>query len=153
MAGKVGLTFKDYAGQTSRFELATDDITAGNLVAQTALMDALITAVGGLTRGRITRETMLAIDTDNGNASSSDPEASRELKWLLRLSDSVTGETLFRELPTAELTGNLAANSEEADMAAASWVSLKSAIDGNFNNPETGNSLILVSAKKVGRNL
>jgi hypothetical protein len=153
MAGKVRLSFKDYAGQSSAFELATDDITAANLVAQTALMDALVTAVEALTRGKIVRETMLAIDTDNGNSSASDVEASRELKWLLKLQDSVTLETLYRELPTALLTGHLSVGTENADMAQADWVSLKSAIDGNYNNPETGNSLLLISAKKVGRNL
>lgn len=152
MAGKVGFTFRDYAKQTSRFELSTDDVTAANLAAITANMGALKTALNALTRGVFAHDTLLAIDTTNSSVAS-DEEASREVKWLLRLQDSVTGEQLTRELPTALLTGHLNPGTEDANMAHADWVSLKSAIDGNYVNPETGNSLLLISAKKVGRNL
>lgn len=152
MAGKVTFKFKDYAGQTSSFQLTTDDVTAGNLATIQSQMGALQTAVEGVSRGRIANEVLLANDTDNGQAPASDPLARRENKWLLRLSDSVTGEILLRELPTADLTLTVA-NGEDADMTDAAWVALKSAIDGNYNNPETGNSLLLLGAKFVGRNL
>jgi hypothetical protein len=152
MPGKVGFTFRDFAKQTSRFELSTDDVTAANLAAIEAQRGALKTALNALTRGVFARETLLAVDIEDAGVSS-DEEASREVKWLLRLQDSVTGEQLTRELPTALLTGHLVAGTEDANMAHADWVALKSAIDGNYINPETNNSLFLVSAKKVGRNL
>lgn len=152
MAGKVSFKFKDHAGQSSTFALATDDVNAGNLATITTQMGALKTAIEGVTLGRVANETLLAINTDNGQTAASDPIARREMKWLLRLVDSVTLETLTRELPTADPTLTTA-NGEEADMADAAWVSLKGAIDGIFNNPETGNSLLLVGAKFVGRNI
>jgi hypothetical protein len=154
MPGKINLSFKDYSDEGSSVAFYTDDITAGNLAAQTALMDALVTAVEGLTLGKIVRETLLAIDTDNGDTPASDVNSQRERKWLLRMVDSVTGDTVTATIPCADLAGgHLATNSDVADMTNADWVSLKSAIDGNYNNPATGNSLTLQSAKKVGRNL
>ena len=154
MPGKINLTFKDYSDEASSAAFYTDDITAGNLVAQTALMGALVTAVEGLTLGKIVRETLLAIDTDNGDTPASDVNSQRERKWLLRMTDSVTGDTVTATLPCADLaSGHLQANTDLADMSNADWIALKSAIDGNFNNPATGNSLTLLSAKKVGRNL
>lgn len=152
--GKINLSFKDYSDEGSSVSFFTDTINAGNLAAQTTLMNALVTAIEGLTLGKIVRETLVAIDTDNGNTPASDVNSQRERKWLLRMADSVTGETVTASIPCADLSGgHLVTNSDLADMSNADWVALKSAIDGNYNNPETGNSLVLLSAKKVGRNL
>lgn len=152
MAGKITYKFKDHSGESSYFNLTTDDITGANYDSVDTLNGALLTALGGVTVGRVANETFLGEATDNGQAAASNPLAMRELKWRLTLVDSVTGETLYRELPTPDVT-LVVANTDMADMADAAWVSLKSAIDGNYNNPETGNSLLLTGAQIVGRNL
>lgn len=152
MPGKVSFKFKDHSGESSTFSLSTDDITALNLEAVEALRAALKTALEGVTVGRIANETMLAVAIDNGQAPAGNALAVRELKWLLMLNDSVTGELLHRELATPDLT-KVQANTDFANMSDAAWISLKGAIDGNYNNPETGNSLILTGARLVGRNI
>lgn len=154
MAGKYTLKFWDYSKEGSTVSFYTDDITAGNLAAQTALNDALKSAIDALTVGNIAKETFLVLDDDNGQNYPSDVNAQRERKWLLHMVDSVTGAAVTATIPTADLgNGHLQTNSDEANMADAEWVALKSAIDGNFVNPKTGNSLTLQSAEKVGRDL
>ena len=152
MAGKITITFKDHAGQSSTFNLPTDDVNAGNLAAIQALNSALVSALEGVTLGNVVRIAFLADFDEPTEASASSKFARRENKWLLRLVDSVTGENITRELPTADLALTTL-NGEDADMASAAWIALKSAIDGNYNNPELPNSLTLVGAKFVGRNL
>ena len=81
--GKINLSFKDYSDEGSSVSFFTDTINAGNLAAQTTLMNALVTAIEGLTLGKIVRETLVAIDTDNGNTPASDVNSQRERKCLL----------------------------------------------------------------------
>ena len=154
MAGKYSLKFWDYSKEASTVAFYTDAVNAGSIAAIDALNSALQAAIASLTLGNVATETFVAEVVDNGQNYPSDVNAQRERKWLLHMVDSVTGEAVTATIPTADLSGgHLVANSDIADMTNADWVALKSAIDGNYNNPETGNSLTLQSAEKVGRNL
>lgn len=156
MAGQVVFTFRDAAGQKSTVSFDTDDVTGANIATIQSLYGALTTALQGVTVGNInSRRFLAAVDTPAAGIPS-DLMARREIKWELRLADSVTGDILYREVPTPDISTASAlviAGTEEADMSASEWVSLKSAIDGNYNNPATGNSLLLLGARLVGRNL
>lgn len=155
MPGEVVFTFKDYANKSSTISFTTDDVNAGNIAAITSLNGALQTALEGVTLGNIATRRFLADAAVVTPGLPAAPAAQRKLKWLLRLTDSVTGELVFRELPTADVdtAGLLVPGTEEADMSAGPWVSLKSAIDGNYNNTDSGNSLLLIGATLKGRNL
>lgn len=155
MPGEVGFTFADFSGEKSTVAFETDDITSANIDAVAALNGALTTALQGVTAGNINKRRFLADDTVVTAGNPASAIAQRELKWLLNLADSVTGEIIHREVPTPDISDAtlLIAGTDQADMADAAWVSLKSAIDGNYNNPKTGNSLLLLGATLVGRNL
>jgi len=155
MPGSVGFTFQDFSGEKSTVAFETDDVNAGNIAAISSLNGALTTALQGITAGNINKRRFLADDAVVTAGAPGSAIAQRELKWLLNLVDSVTGEVIHREVPTADVSDTtlLVAGTDLADMADAAWVSMASAIDGNYNNPKTGNSLTLTGARLVGRNL
>lgn len=151
--GKYMVKQWDYSQEGTTVAFYTDVANAGNIAAITALNAALLTAIQDLTLGNVAQETFVATIDDNGANYPSDVNAQRERKWKLNMVDSVTGEKVTATIGCADLSGgHLQAGSDLANMAHADWVALKAAIDGNYNNPETGNSLILQSAQKVGRN-
>lgn len=155
MAGVVTFRFADRKGEKSSVAFNTDDITNATLDGIEALIGALTTALQGVTLGNINTRSLKASETVVEAGNPTVAAAQRECKWRLQLADSVTGELLYREIPTADLTNDalFTSGGDSANMSNAAWVSLKSAIDGNFNSPKTGNSLLLLGAEFVGRNL
>lgn len=155
MPGKVSFSFSDFSGEKSNVSFETDDITSANIDTVASLNGALTTALQGVTLGNINKRTFFADDAVVEAGNPPEGAAQREMKWRVELADSVTGERIYREIPTADIsiTALLVAGTDLADMAHAAWVSLKGAIDGNYNNPKTGNSLLVIGARLVGRNL
>lgn len=154
MPGEVQIQFRDYSDESSHTSFETDDITAANIDTVETLAASLITAIQGVVAGSV-RSRRTVLDTTIVDAGlPATAVAQREVRWRLELADSVTGERIYRELATANLADIdlFAANSDDANMSDAAWVSLKSAIDGNYNNPKTGNSILLIGATLVGRN-
>lgn len=153
--GYAAYTFADYSGEKSNCSFDFGPINAGTHDAIVALIGALTTALGGVTLGNINKEAIFLSDQviDAGNPAS--PVAQRELKWRLKLVDSVTGLAIFREVPTADISDVdlLVAGSDLANLSDAAWVSVKSAIDGNVKHPVSGNGVLLTEARLVGRNL
>lgn len=154
MPGSLKFTFQDYSREKSNITFYTDDVTNANLDTIDTLSSALKSAIDGVTLGNINKRVLNAIDAVEDPGPSTDPLSGREAKWRLILQDSVTGEQFFPEIPCADFSGTkLQTNSDQANLSDAAWVSLKGAIDGNYNSPNTGNSLLLIGATRVGRNL
>lgn len=151
MSGKFSVTYKDYNGESSTAAFDIDEIVSGNIATITPQLGSLESALADVTIGRRTRSTTIANVDDNGDASASDQFAQREVKWLFTLVDSVTGETLRREVPCADLS-LLANNVDTLDLTAGDGASLKSAVQAVVINPRTGNSVILTEVRFVGRN-
>lgn len=151
MAGKFSITYKDYNGESSAASIPIPTITDGNIATITPQLGSLETAISGVTVGRVSREVTQGNVVDNGDSPSSDPLAQREIKWLVTLVDTVTGDTLRREIPTADLS-LLANNVDTLDLTAGAGASLKAAVEAVAENPETGNSVIVTEVRFVGRN-
>lgn len=155
MPGEVTLTWKDYSGESSVTGFGTRTATNANFDAITGEISALLAALQGVTLGNIQRTRFVAQINDVTPGSAASPTAQREMKWLLQLEDDVTGEVIQREIPTADIAtaGLLVPGTDQADITNAAWVAVKTAIEGNFKNPRTGNDITLIGAILVGRNL
>lgn len=78
----------------------------------------------------------------------------RELKWLLRIQDSVNGFAFSHEVGCAdESMGVISVGGKTImDPDASEYTSLKAAIEANAISPY-GNAVTLIEAELVGRNL
>lgn len=82
------------------FWIAT--LTAGNFVAQTGLVSALLTAALDITLGSQSASRVLAV-SDVSAVVNTNPLAQRENKWLVRYHDTA-GTKFSLEIPTADLS-------------------------------------------------
>lgn len=102
--GRFALTYVDYGtpqeSSTARFPIPVYD--ALGFDAQETLVDALATAVAGITLGVKTKDERGNVE-DFPTAQPASKYAQRENKWLVRYHDSVTGNKSTLEIPTADL--------------------------------------------------
>lgn len=121
-----------------------------------AILDATITtlygAVDGLTIGTL-EKSMLKTSADKDAGSTTPPVnqyAQREIKWLVKYSDDVTGKRYSLEIPCADLS-LLVAGTETMNVAAGAGAAFVTAFEANVLSPD-GNAVSFISAKMVGRN-
>lgn len=160
MASELTLTYADYGGgPNNRAEKATvkiegEDLTAQNFDAQMTLADTLRGAIEAVmidpSRAREVRGNVVSEDN---SAQSTNPLNQREIKWLVRASDDVTGEILRREIPGANLTLLDPDNRGYMDISAGDGAALVAALEAFWRNPRTGNSVTVLDVKMVGRNV
>lgn len=138
--------------ESSSFRFPITTLTAANVVAQTALLATLDTAIQGVTMGVI-RSTTTILEEELGlGTPAGSPLAQRENKYLLRMHDLITGKKFTRSLPTADLS-LLANNSEFLDITAGAGLTLKNAIEAVVKSPYDGaNAVVLDTVQFVGRN-
>lgn len=155
MPSKGQFTFRDYSDEVSIVEFTYDQATAANFDAIVAHIQGALNALSDLTLGNVNKTTFVAQINQVTAGPALLPAAQRELKWLLEFTDSTTGDRFYREVPTADIVtaGLLITNSDLADLSAAEWQALKTALDGNVRNNATGNTATLTNARLVGRNL
>ena len=154
MAGEVKFSIRDQSDETSTTGLQTRQATNANFDTIVLECDALQTALDSLTLGVISRRRFTAQVNDISGALPASPWAQRELKWLVEMVDTV-GERATMEIPAADLSDGsiLVSGTDQADMSHAAWVAFKAAVDGIFEHRATGNTLTVISARLVGRNL
>jgi len=151
-AGLVSATWRDYSNEPSNMAVAMTDLTAGNIVAQTTLINNLFSALSAVTLGEQQVQAItLSRITVSGDLPT-DVHAQRENKWLLRYHDAVTNEKFTVSVPCADLS-LLAANSDMADMSGSEFAALKTAWELVVRGPNDNNLTILDSAQFVGRNI
>jgi len=150
-AGLMTATWADYADEKSAVQLAHTDLTAGNIVAQTTLINNLFTALSAVTLGEQQKQAITLSNIIVSGDLPTDPQAQRETKWLLRYHDSVTNEKFVVSVPCADLS-LLSPNSQFADMSGAEFAALKTAWELIVRGPNDNNLTILDSAQHVGRN-
>lgn len=149
MAGKATFTVIDYGLETSSASFPLADFTAANYDAQIALVDALYTAIDGVSLGNIGGRRVLAEDFDLSSAPAGSAYAQRENKWLVSMTGDTSGKLYQRTIPCADLS-LLEVNGE--DMAAgAQRTALVAAIEAAFNGD--GDETVTVNTIRfVGRN-
>jgi len=153
MSGKMVLTYADYGGEKSSFQVPTLDWSAANFDANNTLVDALINAVDALTVGLEVRQLRSHTESGSGSGQSSNVNAHRELKWLITFTDDVTGVNYQREIPcpllsAATLLQDIGGNANVGDTL---WTDFITAFEAVVESP-AGNAVTFVTARYVGRN-
>lgn len=149
---RVTVSWKDHNAEASHLGLWITTLTAGNIVAQTTLINSLVSALSAVTLGNQQRQSIVLSDSNLAGGYPTDPFAQRETKWLLRYYDSVTFEKFVSEVPCADLA-LLSPYTQFADMTGTEFAALKTAWELIVRGPNDNNLTILESAQHVGRNL
>jgi hypothetical protein len=150
--GQYVLSFKDFSKETGRTRLNMDALTAGNFVAQNALLDTLQSAILGITLGSLSTDERISQITTVNSTPPTDENAQRERKWLVAYKDTVSEAIYRNEIPTAALTGNLQAGSDEANLAATDMATFVAAFEAVVVSPDE-NPVEILYIKHVGKRL
>jgi len=102
--------------ETANWSIAIATLTAANLVAKTALIDALQVAVTPLLMGNVVKDETVVLRNTFTPGPASSSLAQRENKFLVRYHDASNSKKFRVSLPTADLT-NLMTHSEFVDIA------------------------------------
>jgi len=139
--------------ESSTTEFAVATITAGNLVAQTALHDDLVDAIDDIIIGQEAKRALIASRTLLSGLSASDPQAQKETKWLVRYH----GSTAFRKYVVSIGTANLdliTDGSEFLDIVtvASPGLAFKTAFEAVVRDPnDAAESVVVDSVQFVSR--
>lgn len=129
--------------KTADFKVHGLDLTAGNIVAQTAAADALKTAVVALSVGNF---ASMAISTHKSK-SATIPTGEVQLgdKWVITAADAL-GNTYTYTIPAEDSTDNLIPGTHNADPASTDWAAFITAFNAYAVN-RVGGALTFVSAR------
>lgn len=153
MATKNTFTITDYSDENTSFGVSSIDLTAGNLVAQQGYAADFAAALDDLIIGELVKQQMAMLPLDTP-AIPTNIYAQRELKWEVTYVGAVSGKQFQTEIGTPDLTGNVVANSDVADLSSADWVAFASAWSAFVKSPDNGTeATTIVKARLVGRNL
>lgn len=148
---RLNLTFHDYSGEKSLVSGRGVEMTAANFDAQVALQDALVAAIEAVSLGLLVKKAVVATEARPGSGPASSPSAQRELKWLIRMTDDTTGESVSLSVPCAD-TSLLLPNSDRMDPDSAEFLALKDALEG-YHLSIGLSAVTVVDAILVGRNI
>jgi hypothetical protein len=151
MSGKYKIAIKDYDGEVTTHGIRVNTLTAANFDAQDTLMDAYKAGIDGITLGQdqhSSKENYAFHSQDPA----SDEHAQRELKWLIRYKDNVTGKWFSVELGTADPEQTDPNSRSRAHIGDGGVVDAYiTAFEGYALSPD-GNSCTVMDMLLVGRN-
>lgn len=145
-------SWRDFSDEKANASLTIVQLTAGNVVATLALVDALLASMQAITEGsaETSRVTYRTQEEDPGRPTSE--SAQRERKWLVFYHDTTTNKKYRFEIPTALLTANLVAGTDLADLGATNIAAFVSAFEAVVKDPDTGlNTVAIDKIQHVGR--
>lgn len=138
--------------ETSTWAVPITTLTAANLVAQTALIVALQSAINALILGNVAKEETVVLRQFPTPGPATNILAQRENKWLIRYHDLANNSKFRVSIPTADLS-QLIAHSEFVDVTAGNGLALKNAFEAIVRSPDnSSDNVILDSIQFVGRN-
>lgn len=145
----------DYSDEKSSWAVPVTTLTAANLVAQTALHDALIAAVADITLMSSVKEETVAKRTLHAGAVPSDVHAQRENKWLVRYTGDANFKKYSVEIPGADLSLlSTAPQTDFMDSASAEYIAFVAAFEAAVKSPDDATETVTVqSIQFVGRRL
>ncbi len=153
MASRTAFTIRDYSNELSSFGVVSVTGNAGNLAAETSLAAALSSAVENLTIGHLDKYVYQIFLLDNP-ITPSNVYAQREVKWLVSYVGDTSGKTYQIEIAAPDLTGNIIANSDMADLSSTDWAAFVAAFEDYARAPDNGTETVTVTgARIVGRNI
>lgn len=144
---KVAIPFLDASNEGSTARMYVADAIGD------AAITALFNAVVGVTLGNAQKSVLeSAIDKDAGTTGApANQFAQREIKWLVKATDNVTGKNVTFSLPCADLD-QLVAGSELLDIGVGTpGETLVNAINAIVLS-DVGNAITVNSIQHVGRN-
>lgn len=150
MTSKLNLTFVDYSGESSSVGAYFPTINAGNIAAQTGLMDDLSDAIQGVSICNLQKDSRTLAETKFAVGNATNPFAQRELKWLVRMRDT-NGNAATFEIPGADLS-LLSPNTDKLDVTTTEGAALVAAINAGAKSND-GETLTFVEAVVVGRSI
>lgn len=169
MPTRAYVTIEDYDGETTTVHFWVQDIGAANFASVTQDIDEVKDAIAATIRG-VVREAGFTKTFPESFAAVTDPEAQRETKWLVTYRDTTQfldvgntianagfGKTFQMEIGTAELTGNLVANTDLADLTDTEMDALRDSIEANvrspYNHTASAPTITVLEIRHVGRNI
>jgi len=147
------LTFNDYSNEESTVRFFGEARTAANFDGQATEASALSVAAAALSIGTLIKRTTTDVILDSPGTPT-DEFAQRELKWRVTYLGATSGKKFEFEIPAADLSGNLVAGTDLADLTATPWVNFIVAFEAYGRTPDDPTELVqFQSARVVGRNL
>jgi flagellar capping protein FliD len=144
------VTLIDHQGEKSSARFPGLELTAGNIVAQLALISTLDAARAAITEGT---QNKSYVQTEEAAGSSARPAASSaaiEKKWMVSYSDDTTGKMHRMEIPTAD-EAFLLANTESLNLAGTEGAAFVAAFEAYVR--VDGHAVTVQSVVIVYRNL
>lgn len=154
--GKYIMTYRDYGpvGERSTSIFKGPDLTAANFDAEKALQETLRDAVEAISLGTLVKAVTVVKEVPYPDTNPASPFAQRENKWLVRYTDTVTGDKASLEIPCADLALLDPNAGDKADMSDADVAAFVAAFEAYVLSPGSGTrgNTEVVEIVFVGRN-
>jgi hypothetical protein len=153
MAAQNNIQITDYSNEKSSFGFTSVTVNAGNYTAQSGAAVAVSDAVANLSIGVVSKQQLgeLLIDAPG---IATNPYAQREMKWLVQYQAATSGKIFTVEIAAPDVTDNVVANTDVADLGSTDWIAMLSAWAAFVKSPDNGTeATAIIGAKLVGRNL
>ena len=142
MTSRYTLTMVDKEGEAASTSLRGVTLTAGNIVAQIALMADLRAAIEDVSLLVTTKEAVVAVENGSSPSLPTDPFAQRGIKFLVRGADTLGNPQSFH-ISGANLALAGLMDGENVDLASTEGAALVSAIEA-FWVSNAGNAVTVV---------
>lgn len=152
----ASISYLDAGNEIGTMRFFGGSLTAGNIVAKTALWATLLTAADALALGNRVKDQY----NDESRYAVSQPTngAAREVKLLVQFKDATTGEKMTTSLPTLDpALPDYVINVNARDVilldSPVEVTDFIAAFEAFAVNPRTGNAVTVIGLKIVGRNI
>jgi len=150
MATPITLSMIDYSGEPTRTSWHSPTLTAANLVAQTAIQDAIRLAIEAISLCNEDKLTAALVMHSATPTRPTNPNAQRELAVKVFYVDNVNGRTGTMTIPGPNLTALTLVNDEVVLADGDVMADFVTAFE--FANSRDGNNITVTAARLVGRN-
>jgi len=147
------VSIRDYSEEMSSFGYEAAALTAGNIVAQTALHVALEEATEDIIIGVVSKQQLAQILDESASVPTL-AYAQREMKALVTYQAVTSGKKFQIEIATPLLVGQLVPGTDIFDITTDEWAAWISAFVAVAKSPDDiTDSVIVLGARLVGRNI
>lgn len=155
--GRLTFSISDFDNEVSSVTLPWSDLTSANIDAEYADAITMQTALDGVSRGKILKREQTAKTSPQAVGPSTDEEAQREEKALVKYYDATTFQRATAEIPAVDMTKQMPGHpgcfylENQAGDEDAVWTAFVAAFEDSVPGPG-GNASVIESVWHVGRN-
>jgi len=150
---KGSITIRDYSEELSNFGYDAAVLTAGNIVAQTALHVALEAATEDITIGVVAKQNLTQV-LDESASIPTLAYAQREMKALVTYQADTSGKKFQVEIAAPLLVGQLVPGTDVFDLTTTEWAAWVAAFEAVAAAPDDiSDTVTVLGARLVGRNI